>query len=254
MSYDYYRLNTEVTDLHAAVLPTDWPHTATPLRDYGAEVRHGSTVSRVHFHYLAGHLIWYIRQADLVVGCVAWLTHESLLAALSQLSYGTALVVQKEDFLRPDAPSPTGTFRASPWKTRLHDAYGALHHPLGRTCYPEPLGSCSICGDPGIDPVRCMGNHNRDKEPAFPRMHHKFLVFCRVHAQRHFYEDVQPYAVWTGSFNLTQNAERSLENALYLTDPALVQAYYQEWAQIEALSEPLNWEYPWCAPEWRIGT
>lgn len=61
-----------------------------------------------------------------------------------------------------------------------------------------------------------------------------------------------PSAVWTGSFNFTQNSELSLENALYITDPEIVAAYFEEYGQIAAISEPLDWESKWIAPEWLI--
>jgi hypothetical protein len=102
-----------------------------------------------------------------------------------------------------------------------------------------------------------MGNHNSNKNPAFPRMHNKFLVFCRVDILREktYPEvDIVPYAVWTGSFNFTMNATMSLENALVLWNRAIAAAYYDEWQQILSLSEPLDWESNWCEPEWRIGT
>ena len=63
-----------------------------------------------------------------------------------------------------------------------------------------------------------------------------------------------PYAVWTGSFNLTETAEKSLENALLIKNPKIVEAYYKEYGQICAMSEPLNWESNWIEPQWRIGT
>lgn len=65
---------------------------------------------------------------------------------------------------------------------------------------------------------------------------------------------ISPYAVWTGSFNITKNAGMSFENALYITDMAIVNAYYQEFSQITALSESLNWFKDWVEPQWRIGT
>lgn len=46
----------------------------------------------------------------------------------------------------------------------------------------------------------------------------------------------------------------SFENALYITDMVIVNAYYQEFAQITALSESLNWFKDWVEPQWRIGT
>jgi phosphatidylserine/phosphatidylglycerophosphate/cardiolipin synthase-like enzyme len=116
----------------------------------------------------------------------------------------------------------------------------------------------SVAASGEIDPFRCVGNHNRDKRVAFPRMHNKFLVFCRpkddIPEQDGGSFDPKPYAVWTGSFNLTKNAGMSLENALFLTDPKLVKAYFEEWEQIMTVSEPLDWERDWAEPEWRIGT
>jgi phosphatidylserine/phosphatidylglycerophosphate/cardiolipin synthase-like enzyme len=61
-------------------------------------------------------------------------------------------------------------------------------------------------------------------------------------------------AVWTGSFNLTFNAQQSLENAVLLREPALVEAYFHEFGQIMAISEQLDWESDWVEPEHRIGT
>jgi phosphatidylserine/phosphatidylglycerophosphate/cardiolipin synthase-like enzyme len=63
-----------------------------------------------------------------------------------------------------------------------------------------------------------------------------------------------PEAVWTGSFNFSVNAGRSLENAVFIEDTAIAQAYANEFSQVAALSEPLNWQDPWCSPEWRCGT
>lgn len=60
--------------------------------------------------------------------------------------------------------------------------------------------------------------------------------------------------VWTGSYNFTQNAERSWENAVIIRDPVIADAYLREWAQLYSLSEPLDWKSPYVAPEWRIGT
>ncbi|MGG6325682.1 hypothetical protein ACQ5UC_18795 [Vibrio cholerae] len=55
----------------------------------------------VYFRDLEKHLISHINKADLVVGAVAWLTSESILDALASVK-NVQIVVQKEDFLRPD--------------------------------------------------------------------------------------------------------------------------------------------------------
>lgn len=205
----------------------------------------------VYFRNLEHELIKRIRQARLVVGCVAWLTSDAILEALAQVPGGVSIIVQKEDFLRPDLGSQ------SSWKVKLQRHYDALKEPPSRYAFGGLVGSLSVCCDPTIQPVRCVGNHNRDKKPAFPRMHNKFLVFCDRHeegADLDYCFEIKPYAVWTGSFNLTKNAAMSLENALVLTEPSIVTAYFKEWEQILALSEPLDWETDWVEPEWRIGT
>ena len=73
---------------------------STPLRDY----RTSSTAqTTVLFRNLEPEAISRIRSADFVVGCVAWLTHPKIMEALTVPRFGASIVVQKEDFLRPDA-------------------------------------------------------------------------------------------------------------------------------------------------------
>jgi hypothetical protein len=97
--------------------------------------------------------------------------------------------------------------------------------------------------------IRCCGNYNKDKNPTCPRMHNKFLVFCKIKNNV-----LEPYAVWTGSLNLTYNSTNSLENGLYITEKDIIKAYTNEWANIMAISEKLDWTLEWCEPEFRIGT
>lgn len=203
----------------------------------------------VYFRNLVPRLVEHIEAADAVFGCVAWLTHPDVLDALRDRS--TAIVVQKEDFLRPDLGAKAY------WKRDLRRRYDALNCWFSRLDFCNMIGSLSTGGDSRISPVRCVGNYNRERKPAFPRMHNKFLVFCNTKewGDTTQGQDVpEPYAVWTGSFNLTLNATQSLENALYITEPAIVQAYFEEFGQIMALSEPLDWSAEWSEPEWRIGS
>ncbi len=236
--YDDYRLQ-RVTNLAQLTIPDEsmCPERGKPLQDFSATSDDGTV--RVLFRNLEAELIAMIGKADLVVGCVAWLTSEPILRALA-CTRGTQIVVQKEDFLRPDLDTPNA------WARRLRALYGELHMPVTRYELPPPVGMMSFCGDPTVEAVRCVGNHNRTRSPAFPRAHHKFVVFCR--------DGLDPYAVWTGSFNFTKNGNASLENALVLTDPTITRAYLSEWAQILAISEPLDWRAEWVAPQWRIGS
>lgn len=203
----------------------------------------------VYFRELEDCLINHIQKADCVLGCVAWLTSLPIIHAMAKRQ--SQIVVQKEDFLRPDCDQCTG------WKQALQAAYSSMQFELFRFECGELPAQLSQCGCPSVSPIRCVGNHNSEKHPSSPRMHNKFLLFARL-----LFEDnleftrtiVEPYAVWTGSFNFSKNAGRSLENALYVTDPKIVDAYYREYQQILAISEPLDWESEWCTPQWRIGS
>lgn len=213
----------------------------------GNYARSSRTVARgldVHFDDLEIRLIQQIERHDVILGCVAWLTNERILRALAGKQ--VAIVVQKEDFLRPDSGRRSRSLR---------QLYDALQSPE-RFQLPGTAGNLSTCADSSFQAVRCVGNHNSDRRPAFPRMHHKFCVF----GMRRPRSDVEEYerfsfdSVWTGSFNWTHNATKSLENALVIREPAVVDGYLDEFGHVFALSEPLDWTSPWCEPEWRIGT
>lgn len=175
----------------------------------------------------------------------------AILAALSKKS-GVSIIVQKEDWLRPDLND------RGDWKTRQKSRYAQIRSSLSRFdegLKETVLGDMSYCGDPTIDAVRCVGNHNSLKLPAFPRMHHKFIVLCReIATEEDGYKNYDPYEVWTGSFNFTKNAGSSFENAIVLRDATLAKAFLSEYAQVAALSEQLNWESEWIQPQWRVGS
>lgn len=226
-----------------------------------------------HFRDIQQTLIRYINQYECVAGCVAWLTDPGILRALTSRT-SASIVVQKEDFLRPDSLSRTDL-------RFLYNVIQQMPGGLSRGSYPEPLGSMNMMnltsGDAEALGIRCVGVHNSTKDPAAPRSHHKFLVFGHTDewenptidpdpsedpdawkygdGQRYtYYPQFVPDAVWTGSFNFTVNAGRSLENAVFIRDPVVAAAYLREFAQVTALSEPLDWYAEWVAPEYRIGT
>ena len=80
-------------------------------------------------------------------------------------------------------------------------------------------------------------------------MHNKFLLFCKKDDER-----VRPYAVWTGSFNLSRNSSKSLENAILITNKDIIWAYYREYIEMLLLSNPIDWDEDYLEPEWRIGS
>ena len=205
---------------------------------------------KVIFHRQKEEILEYINQYNSVMGCVAWLTDYEILEALATKDF-VSIIVQKEDFLRPDSGSS---------RKPLRELYASLPTYEHRKFLPSLAASLSMAGDPSLEAIRCMGHHNSKKSPSLPRMHHKFLVFTNDFALNLNAPPQYPWTVsdsdcvWTGSYNLSYTARRSIDNVVVLRSEEIVRAYIDEWSQILALSEPLDWENPWCAPEWRIGT
>mgnify|MGYP001228644655 CR=1 FL=1 len=233
-----------------------------PLEDYSFK----SGNMECYFKNLQSNLISKIKESDAVFGCIAWLTDFEILDAISETGY-RLLIVQKEDFLRPDSNSN------SDWYDQLREKYYNLTKPSSKYSkyindYDTELArhhfdrlcemSYNNCDE--MNGVRCVGNHNSEKKPASPRMHNKFLVFAKVEhlgddCGNGFYaKNIIPYAVWTGSYNFTRNGGNSFENAFYVKDEIFAKQYFNEFQQISCLSEPLDWEKPWVYPEYRIGS
>ena len=59
------------------------------------------------------------------------------------------------------------------------------------------------------------------------KMHHKFLVMLN--------DSGYPFAVLTGSFNMSSNATQNLENIMYIADEEVASVFYSEWEKIWSL-------------------
>jgi hypothetical protein len=269
-------------DLNSIEVPDDGSS------DYRRAASARAGIAQAFFDGLEDRMCDFVRAHDLVVGCMAWFTSFPVLDAMA--GRRAAIVVQKEDFLRPDGPIDPKDPNRRAWRVRLREAYSRLRAGPDRLYYPNLASSLSVCSDPNIDAVRCVGVRNAGH--GTPRMHHKFLVGCHVERWEELIpampatravEDlplgtrtnpwalkilgavstpeytevgmaIEPTAVWTGSFNASGTAARSLENAVVLRDPTIARAYFDEFAHVLALSEPLDWSSEYVAPEWRIGT
>lgn len=221
-----------------------------------------STVSgdtEVVFRNIKEKCLNFINSYDVIVGSIAWLTDNDILDAMSKKKR-LQIVVQKEDFLRPDYGSNIRT-----QQKELRDRYNMLANLGGeRMEYHSPVRDLSMGADPVLEGIRCLGHNNSDRVQAKPRAHNKFIVGCNWRVGRcrndhgpYCFRDgckPKPVAAWTGSFNFTNNASRSFENAVIIKNSTIANAFYQEWMQLVCLSEPLDWETPWCSPQWRIGT
>jgi hypothetical protein len=243
-----------VKDLNTLTIRTDTSENRL-LEDHAASSTDCTT--RAIFKNLEQELLSYINDSEVVLGCVAWFTLPSIINALAKKD--VSFIVQKEDFLRPDY-----NLNNFSWAVKLRSLYnqlsGICRMELGDPASGLNYGSS---GADNMDPVRCVGNYNEEKNPAFPRMHHKFLLFCRKLPPEENREDpeysgefsrIKSYAVWTGSFNITKNATYGFDNAIISTDTQITKAFFNEFCQILALSEPLDWTHKWVAPEFRIGS
>jgi len=220
------------------------------------------------FENIEDFLIEKIRKHrdGMIFGCVAWLTSKRILEELSYCK-NVQIVVQKEDFLRPESPREQ---KQNYWKADLQRRYRNVRFCFDRWNLKEPIKNLSMCSEQTVPGIRCMGNHNSDKSPAFPRMHNKFLVFCDyeepelddkdeflLYAAEEI--DYWPVAVWTGSYNMSINAGNSLENGIYIEDREdkenlILNSYLMMHHKIFALSEDLDWSSKWCNPDFRIGS
>lgn len=55
-----------------------------------------------YFRMLEENFVRHLQGADAVFGCMAWMTNFDILRALEDVRCGVQIIVQKEDFLRPD--------------------------------------------------------------------------------------------------------------------------------------------------------
>jgi hypothetical protein len=229
----------------------DVPLTADDLGlGYGTQLHKDVTEVATVTGNLERALCRWIERADFVFCCFAWLTNYRVLDAMEALKHGCSVVVQKEDFLRPDTGHNSKSDRM------LREKYAKLKTQW-RLNLPGIAGSLSMCGGCEGDAVRCAGVSNNDRRQAAPRMHHKFAVACTVSVKTHYeqeYPEFSPYSTWTGSFNPTINGTMSRENAVVIESKTVSHFYLEEWTKVFAMSEPLDWSSEWCSPEWRIGT
>jgi hypothetical protein len=146
------------------------------------EEHSAGAVVHAYFHDIESVVCERIRDGEVVVGCVAWLTSDPVLLALQSCDI-VSIVVQKEDFLRIDEEESGSSFKA-----RLRDRYSSLRgiqfdtfeecYPGQQECHPSYNGAFQSCvldatGMPltSGDAVRCLGYH-RQSERVDPVMHH----------------------------------------------------------------------------------
>lgn len=178
-------------------------------------------------------LLRHISESAAVVGCVGWLTSKAVVAALASRPDGSSFIVDK------------GYVAKTP---KLRVLLGQIPH---RATLHEPMWDTTALNVlkpvvPVLDSVRILGFKGCDGQ-ASPLMHHKFAVLLnRVDGV------LVPVGVLLGSFNFSDNADRSLEFLNLSRDPVVIQAFLNEFAALYLLlSEPLESEADVPKPQWR---
>ena len=190
-----------------------------PLKEVAPEHYTDAQVKPV-FRNIEEALIEEINKHTLIVGCVAWLTSEPILEALQGKS--VQFVLQQEDWLRPDSPDWTMNKQR-----RLFNKLTGIENYIAcvDSCRTSTIAPVYLCGKP------------KTKARHQPRMHHKFVLFGNEYAStitecnariKHSTFDL----LWTGSYNITKNATRSLENGMFIKSNEIIDAYREEWRQV----------------------
>ena len=193
----------------------------------------------VYFKNIENIICEKIKKHKYIVGCVAWLTNKKILKELSNKDKEVLIIVQDEDFLRPDT-----YFDGN--KEKFKKTILTYYNKIKRTNKNISLGDLGISTHRAVDcGIRRCGFINKDKLPAFPRMHNKFIVLGND--DEHGY----PYytEVITGSFNYTENSTNSLENIICIKDKKIVHSYYAQFGEIAMISVELDWKGDWNPDE-----
>ena len=163
------------------------------------------------FRNIEQEIVEKIQQSTVIVGCVAWLTSIPILETLQSKS--VQFIVQQEDWLRPDSTE---------WSlSKQRDLYGKL------TGIDNYVAGASNHAMFEIQPIRLSGKpKNNNKSNA--RMHHKFILFGNKKED----STVEFDMAWTGSYNFTANATKSLENGMFIKSDEILNAYWIEWRQV----------------------
>jgi phosphatidylserine/phosphatidylglycerophosphate/cardiolipin synthase-like enzyme len=179
--------------------------------------------SRVYFDNIVENLIQHIVELkpDAIVGCFYFLTEPRILKLLTDNKIPVQIIVQKQELWRRDnkksKTSKNGAFNKKDYiANKIRDAYNLL----------TPLNY-------QLDAVRCLGVNSSKSSNGTSLLHHKFFVFVK---------EQKPFAIVTGSFNLSTNASVNLENALYLEDATLARSYWDEWMNLLKHSEHLDFQ------------
>ena len=182
----------------------------------------------VHFRNLEEVLLRELVEADIVLGCVAWITSEPILEELARRT--TCLIL---DHKIPTMPAHRKEAYAALQYQDKTPIYNMLRNGHGWEeyfCYTNEKGvplPRTMYGDWNFEAglYRVDGGRYR-------YLHHKFLIMLKSKGICTCGKDIYEPTVWTGSFNLTKNAKTGLENATIIRDPAVCASFLCEFLEV----------------------
>jgi hypothetical protein len=179
-------------------------------------------------------LLQHIASSDAVVGCVGWLTSKAVIDALAARPAGSSFIVDK------------GYVSKNAW---LVERYAAFNRRLSlneSVWDPTALHVLKPVTS-ALDPMRILGFAGGAAGQASPMMHHKFAVMLKREGG-----ELIPSCVLLGSYNFSDNADRSLEFLNVSRDPVVIGAFLAEFAALYVvLSEPVTSQAALPKPEWK---
>ena len=184
-----------------------------------------------YFSKIEDELIAHIAKATYVIGCVAWLTNNNIIDQLEKLK-GVKIIVSKEEFI-----SSKMQISKRYYYRNLRNSYDKLPDLFESVCHccKKNMVNCPffIKKIGKVDNIKNGGILTCGIVNNYSKMHHKFLIF---------FDKFEPIGVWTGSYNLSNTSNYSLENALYITDSDVINAYLTEFWTVYEYAENYDWE------------
>lgn len=206
------------------------------------------------FKNLETACINFISDSDAIFGAIAWLTNRNIIQALSKTK--CRIILNKENYLYSDLCIANDDKEYNKTILSLYNnlnMFGSRSRGFIYTLKDSPI---TRMNDTNKDyPVSCIGTPIKEDGP---KMHHKFMIscnydpvrvdefvsgnapsdlYCKDEQESFDYYCLKPMKVWTGSYNFSKMANRSLENAIIINDENIADSYLREWSQIYPLSE-----------------
>lgn len=173
-----------------------------------------------------------------IIACMAWLSNRKILQAVINNAKRVLFLVNDENFSQWKGVLPlydTLPRFTEPLHTAFSGSKNCVLRTLDRDKFGNPLPHCQY------EAVRCFGNASFTKSSTpTSLMHNKIIVFFdEVRAPGGKMVET-PVSFITGSFNCTNNAPNSLENATFIKSRKGAERHFQEFSIIFLHSKPIR--------------